>query len=413
MESLFQDVRYGIRVLLKNPGFTLVAVLTLALGIGANTSIFSLINAVMLKMLPVADPEQLVVVGDPTEVNSRSMGDPSVSMFSHPLFKDLRAGNQVFSGLLASGAAHNVRVNVGGTEIPGALPVLVSGNYFSVLGVNPILGRVLTLDDDTVPGASPVAVVSHQFWIDKLARNPNVVGQTININRNPFTIVGVAPPDFFGDTVGENQDIWIPITMQQQVIGGRAWLENYNASWLHCIGRLKPGVNIEQVRANLNVVLQQQVSGPLGAKLNKSDLGNLRKAKIQVSAGGGGFSELRGSFHEPLMLMMAIVGLVLVIACVNVANLLLARATARQKEIAVRLAIGAAPGRIIRQLLTESILLALAGGIVGVLIAQWATKGLLTLSGNPDLHASPDIRVLLFAAAVCLITGILFGLIPA
>ena len=415
MGTFLQDLRYALRMLRKNPAFTAVAVLTLALGIGANTAIFSLENAVMLKMLPVKNPGELVVVGDPTEVHSRRMGDPGVSVFSYPLFRDIRDGNSVFSGMLASGEAHRLRVtgdSIG--EISGnTTGVLVSGNYFSVLGVNALYGRVITPDDDSGPGAHPVAVVSYGFWKNKLGENPNIVGQTLRINNYPFTLVGVAPPGFYGDTVGDAQDLWVPVTMQEQVISGRKWLEDYNASWLHVIARLKPGVTAENAAANLNLLLQQLVSGPLKAKLSKDDLDNLKAAKVPVTAGGGGFSDLRGDFQQPLLLLMVIVALVLLIACVNVANLLLARASSRRKEFAVRVAIGAAPGRIVRQLLTESILLAFAGGALGFLLARWGTDALLKLSGNRDLEASPDLRVFIFTAAVCLLTGLLFGLIPA
>ena len=352
---------------------------------------------------------------DETEVHSHRMGDPGVKVFSYPLYRDFRDGSSVFSGMLASGEAHRLRVtgdSIG--EISGnTTGVLVSGNYFSVLGVNALYGRVITPDDDSGPGAHPVAVLSYNFWKNKLGENPNVVGQTLRINNYPFTVIGVAPPGFYGDTVGDAQDLWVPVTMQEQVISGRKWLEDYSASWLHVIARRKPGVTVENAAANLNLLLQQLVSGSLRAKLSKDDLDNLKAEKVPVSAGGGGFSDLRGDFQQPLLLLMVIVALVLVIACVNVANLLLARASSRRKEFAVRVAIGAAPGRIVRQLLTESILLAFAGGALGFLLARWGTDALLKLSRNNDLEASPDLRVFLFTAAVCLLTGVLFGLIPA
>ncbi|HEX3584742.1 MAG TPA: ABC transporter permease [Candidatus Angelobacter sp.] len=415
MGTFLQDLRYALRMLRKSPAFTAVAVITLALGIGANTAIFSLENAVMLKMLPVKNPGELVVVGDPTEVHGRHMGDPQVNEFSYPLYRDIRDGSSVFTGMLASGEAHRQRVtgdSIG--EISGnATGVLVSGNYFSVLGVNALYGRVITPDDDSAPGAHPVLVVSYGFWKNKLGESPSIVGQTLRINNYPFTVIGVAPPGFYGDTVGDAQDFWAPVTMQEQLINGRKWMEDYNASWLHVIARLKPGVTVEKAAANVNLILQQLVNGPLKAKLEKDDLANLKADKVPVSAGGGGFSDLRGDFQQPLLLLMIIVALVLVIACVNVANLLLARASSRRKEFAVRVAIGAAPGRIVRQLLTESILLAFAGGALGVLLARWGTYALLKLSGNDDLEASPDLRVFLFTAAVCILTGVLFGLIPA
>jgi predicted permease len=416
MGALLQDLQYALRMLRKSPAFTTVAVMTLALGIGANTAIFSLVNAVMLKMLPVKDPGQLVVVGDPLQVHSRSAGDPSVEIFSNPLYRDLRRNSQAFSGLLASGEVHRLRITSsdGASELAGnSTGVLVSGNYFSVLGVNALYGRVLTPEDDDAPGGHPVAVVSYGFWKDKMGENPAAVGQLVKINNYPFTIVGVTPPGFYGDTVGDAQSMWMPLAMQEQVLTGRKWLEDYEVSWLHLIGRLKSGTTMAQAAANLNVVLQQEVNGPLGAKLNKSDLDNLKQAKIEVCKGGGGFSDLRGDFREPLLLLMLFVALVLVIASVNVANLMLARASARQREIAVRMAIGATGARVVRQLLTESLALAAMGGTLGLLAAQWGTKALLRLSHNTELQASPDLRVFLFTAAVCLVTGILFGLIPA
>jgi predicted permease len=415
MGTLLQDLQYALRMLRKSPAFTAIAVMTLALGIGANTAIFSLVNAVMLKMLPVKAPGELVVVGDPTDVHRRSMGDPSVELFSYPLYRDISGGNSVFSGLLASGEVHRLHVTGGSAgEISGnATGVLVSGNYFGVLGVNALYGRVITPDDDSGTGAHPVVVMSYGFWKNKMGGNSNTVGQTVRVNNYPFTVIGVAPPGFYGDTVGDAQDFWLPVTMQEQVITGRKWLDTYNASWLHLIARLKPGVSVEKAAANVNLVVQQLVSGPLKAKLSKDDLGNLKASKVQVSAGGGGFSDLRGDFKQPLLLLMMIVALVLVIACVNVANLLLARAAVRQKEFAVRVAIGAAPGRVVRQLLTESVFLAFAGGALGLLLAHWGTRTLLQLSQNQDLEASPDLRVFVFTAGVCLLTGIFFGLIPA
>src|SRR4029077_3554508 len=250
------------------------------------------------------------------------------------------------------------------------------------LGVNALYGRVLTPDDDTAPGAHPVAVMSYSLWKNQFGQDLSVVGRTVHINDSAFTIVGVTPPGFFGDTVGDHQDLWAPATMQEQLIAGRKWLEDYEASWLHCIARLKPGVSIEQARANLNVTFQQLVNGPAGAKLSQDDREDLQQAKIQVSAGGGGFSQLRGHFQAPLFLLMGIVGLVLTIACVNVANLLLARAAARQREIAVRMAIGAAPWRVVGQWRTESVLLASPGGVLGLLIAHWGPAALLRLSHN-------------------------------
>ena len=413
METLLQDIRYGLRMLRKSPAFTLVAVITLALGIGANTAIFTLVNAILLKMLPVKDPSQLVVVGNPEHVHDRWVGSPAVEFFSVPLYRDLdNRSSEVFTGMLASGEVHRIRVQGHYGEITSnATGVLASGNYFSVLGVNALFGRVF--NEEGAKGSNPVAVLSYGFWTGKFGGNQEVIGQELLLNGHTYTVIGVAPPGFFGDTVGDAQDFWVPLSMQEQLIAGRSWLGNYSASWLHLIGRLRPGVSVNRAKAALNVTFQQLVNGPVGARFSRSDREELRQAKIEVSAGGRGLSELRGNFFEPLMLLSAMVGLVLLMACVNVANLLLARAAARAREFAVRAAIGAAPGRLFRQLLTESIVLAFAGGLLGLLVAHWATRALLSLSGNDQLEASPDLRVLAFTAATCLLTGILFGVIPA
>jgi predicted permease len=418
METLFQDIRFGLRMLRKSPAFTTVAVLTLALGIGANTAIFSLMNAVLLRMLPVKDPGELVVIGDPTQVNRHSTGTPQVDILSYPLYRDLRDHTSAFSGVLASGNVHRIQVSMADSDITNdAVGALVSGNYFSVLGVNALIGRTLTAEDDDAKGKHPVVVISFDFWRRKLSQNPNIVGQTVRLNNYPYTIVGVAAPGFFGDTVGETQDFWIPLMMQEQVMPGRSYLENPNVSWLLAIARLKPGISVAQAGAEVNVVFQQYVQGPIGQTLEAGDRQALRKCSIEVAPGGRGFSYLRGNFHGPLVLLMCIVGLVLLIACVNVANLLLARATVRQKEIAIRLSMGAARSRLVRQLLTESLLLAFAGGVCGLLIAHWGTRLLLTLrlgaSGADNLDARPDLRVLAFTAGVCMLTGLLFGLVPA
>jgi predicted permease len=419
MGTFLQDIRYALRILRKNPAFTAVAVLTLALGIGANTAIFSLINAVLLKSLAVQDPQQLVIVSDPAMANSRSIGTPRTDIYSYPLYRDLRDGNNVFSGMAASGQEHRVAVEAPGSGVvtEDATVNLVSGSYFSVLGVSPFRGRSLVPEDDRAKSSNPVAVVSYEFWIRKLAENPAVIGQTVRLNKYPYVIIGIAAPGFFGDTVGEKQDFWVPVSMQPQMMPGRPWLDDIHASWLRVMARLKPGVSRSQAEANLDVLFQQWLQGPQGRSLDPGDQQGLKQQKISVVPGGGGFSGLRPEFSRPLLLLMAIVGLVLLIACVNVANLMLARANSRQREIAVRLAIGASPAHLIRQLLTESALLAFAGGLAGLLVAHWGTASLLKLSlsarATEGLRVSPDWRVLAFTACVCLVTGLLFGLAPA
>jgi predicted permease len=418
INGLLQDVRYALRQLRKNPGFTTVAVLTLALGIGANTAIFTVVNALLLKMLPVKDPQELVVVGNPTDPNRVSNGTPSTEVFSYPLYKELRDGNSVFSGLSAAASHHRIEVQAGQGETldPKITGRLVSGNYFTVLGLKPAAGRLFFDSDDTAENANPVVVLSYGYWQRRFALSPSIIGKDIRLNGYPFTVVGVAPARFDGDVVGEQMSLFVPLSMQPEIVRGRHWLNSGNNSWLLLLGRLKPGTTPSQAEADLNVVFQRAARGSYGAALSSDDRKAIidRQMKVPVFAGGGGVSDLRADYRVPLLLLMGIVGLVLLIACVNVANLLLARASTRNKEIAVRMAIGADSGRLLRQLLTESILLALLGGIAGSLLSVWGVRLLVGLFGSDtDLPLFPDGRVLGFTIAVSLLTGILFGLVPA
>jgi predicted permease len=416
MSTLTQDLRYGIRQLRKSPGFTAIAVVTLALGIGANTAIFTVVNALLLKMLPVKDPQRLVVVGDPANPNERSNGTPRTDVFSYPLYKQLRDQNSVFTGLCAAANDHHIEVEtdqgaIFDEKITGRM---VSGNYFDVLGLQPATGRLFKDSDDTAESANPVAVLGYSYWQRKFAASPQVIGQAIRLDGYPFTIVGVAPEGFEGDVVGEQMSVFIPLSMQPQVVRGRHWRNAANTSWLSLIGRLKPGVTSSQAEANLNVVFQQAQKADYGAMLSSDDRNAIHDLRISVVAGGGGLSDLRASYRIPLLLLMGIVGLVLLIACVNVANLLLARASARTREIAVRLAIGASARRVLQQLLTESILLAIVGGVAGSLLAILGVRILVnTFDASANLPLVPDWRVLGFTALVVLLTGVLFGLVPA
>ncbi len=425
LEVLVRDVRYGARTLRHNPGFTATIIATLALGIGANTAIFSLINAVMLRRLPVAAPEQLVSVGDPSRTGSLSNGSPAIDVFSYPLYKKLRERNQVFTDVLASGRTGRLDVSVDGfrkaENSPGgetARGRLVSGNYFDVLGVRPLLGRTFGPEEDRAAGASPVVVISYNYWRTRFDGNAGILGKQIRINGTPLTIIGVGPRDFFGDAVGVSTDVWIPMMMQAQVNPGTSYLDKTSTSWLLLLGRLKPGVSVTQARASLNVLVQNLFKEAEGASISEGRLREIREMKLQVEPGARGFSALRKRFSQPLLILMGLVGMVLLIACTNVANLLLARASNRQKEIGMRLTLGASRFRLIRQLLTESLLLAALGGAAGILLAWWGADVLLRLaSADPGaplpLDVRPDPSTILFTAAAAIATGFLFGLVPA
>jgi len=408
VEAFIHDVRYAFRLMRRNRGFTAVAAITLALGIGANTAIFSLVDAVLLKTLPVDDPSRLVVLDKITPRGTKQN-------ISNPLFERLRDQTQIFSGVFAAldGTYNYEIVGPAPARVRVQAPLqLVSGEYFSVLGVSPLMGRMLTPDDNRVGDAASVAVMSHEFWQRRFDRDPNVIGQSLIVKGQTVTIVGVAPPGFFGESVGRAPSLWLPLAIQPRY--DRSLLSDPNVGWLRVMARLRPEVDEQQASAALTTVVTQILREPGSDGKPVRWLGIDR---IEVSAGGRGLADFRERFSRPLRILTGIVGLVLLIACANVSNLLLARAAGRQREIAVRLAIGAARRRLLTQLLTEGALLAALGGTLGILLAWWGSNGLLRLASSDTspipIDVTPNLRLLAFTVAVSLVTVVVFGLAPA
>ena len=418
MDTLLQDLRYGARVLIKNPGFTVVAVLTLALGLGANTAIFSLTDQILLRLLPVDKPEELVVLRSPGPKNGRvwADGDGSAS-FAYPFYKDLRDKDSVFAGLLARFAVSLSVAGEGQTE--RANGELVSGNYFDVLGVRPAMGRVFADDDNRVPGGHPLVVLSYGYWTRHFGADAGILNKTLIVNGVSMTVVGVARAGFNGVQVGQTPDMFIPITMKAQMTPNWDGLNDQRDYWLAIIGRLKPGVSREQAESAVAPVYSQVIEEelPLLGNLSESSKQRFRDKKLLLDSGSRGRPILQHDAKEPLLVLMGMVGLVLLIACANVANLLMARGAARQREIAIRMAVGAGRMRLVRQFLVESLTLSLIGGAVGLLVASWTINllvGAIPESiGAVGLSASLDFRLLVFTMTLSVLTGLLFGLLPA
>ena len=416
---MLSDVRFALRTLRKSPVFTAVAVLSLALGIGANTAIFSLVDQILLRLLPVKDPSQLVLL---TMKGFHYGGNWGYNALSYPMYKDFSENNTVFSGMFCR---FENRVSLGfegHTERTAA--ELVSGTYFPVLGVGAALGRTFTPDDDRVPGGHPVMVLSYEFWKTRFAADPHVLGKTVLMNGHSFTIIGVGERGFDGVELGFSTQVFIPLMMVAQAIpynDASSFLTNRRQRWVNAFGRLKPGVSATQAKAALQpffhgmleMEVQQEAFNNASAEVRQRFLQNI----IDVLPGSQGRPYFRRQLTTPLWVLMALTAGVLLIACANVASLLIARATSRQKEIAIRLAIGAGRFRIVRQLLVESLLLSSGGGILGLVLAL-VTDRLLLVFLPPDttslkLSTAPDLRILLFTAAVALVTGTLFGFVPA
>jgi putative ABC transport system permease protein len=418
-----QDARYAVRSLVEHRVFSLVVLLTLAIGIGANTAIFSVVDALLLRTLPVPHPEQLVTIGNPAGTGTFAQGSESVDVFSNPIYTDLRDRNDVFSGTYAIGQLGTADMfaqenRTSGDRVPEH-PVgrFVTGNYFDVLQVHARIGRTFTGAEDTAPNADPFVVISDAYWQRRFAGDPGVVGRRISINGAALTIVGVMPPTFSGDIVGGHTDLWVPMMMLPALTGSPARLTDRSTSWLLFMGRLAPGKTLAQAEQAVRGVIAQSL------KTNMSDSNwtrferNLRTDPIKVGEGSHGFSSVRSVFGPAILIMLAAVAVVLLVVCANVANLMLARAAARAREISVRLALGASRARLVQQLLTESVLIAAVAAVLGLAFASWGTRAMLVVAAQGrapiPLDARLDARVLGYTCALTLVTAILFGLLPA
>lgn len=418
MQAIFEDIRYALRQFRKVPGFTATAVLTLALGIGATTAIFTLVNAVLLKSLPVAKPSELWRVGDTENCCINGGMQDDWSLFSYDQYKMFRDNNPDFlqMGAFQSGA-NQVSVRRQGSDHPAEsfISQIVSGNAFETFGINAYAGRLLQPSDDQ-QGAAPVVVMSYRTWQQKFGQDASVVGSSFIINGQPYTVIGVTPPGYYGERLtSDPASFWFPISSEPQIDGVMTVRDRPDLQWLNIIGRIKPGANIKQMETKMQVQLRQWLLSP-ASKLEERDKGLVPKQTLHLAPGGGGVQRMRDEYQDGLHLLMWISSFVLLIACANLANLMLVRATTRKLQTSVRSALGAPRTRLVRQALTESVVLAVIGGAVSLAFAYGGTKLILHLAFQKSyvpIHATPSLPVLLFAFGVSLLTGVLFGVAPA
>ena len=417
LEARWRDLRYALRTLRRNPGFTTIAVATLALGIGANTAIFTLLDQVLLRLLPVKAPQQLVLLTMKGKHYGSNWGGNAIS---YPMYRDFKDHNEVFSGMFCRFPLQVSVTFSGQSELADA--ELVSGTYFDVLGVGAAAGTLFTPEVDRVANGAPVAVLSYDYWRTRFAMDKQIVGKTLTVNAHVLTVIGVAQAGFDGVELGHTSRIFIPVMMEPQMMPlNDDMLTNRRNRWVNAFGRLKAGVTREEAKASLqpfmHSMLEMEVKEAAFSHASTYAREQFLKCWIEVLPGSQGRSEARQELGAPLWLLMASTGMVLLIACANIANLLLAKATGRQKEIAVRLAIGAGRGQIVGQLLVETLLLAGMGGLIGLVIAYWADNALMAIylpdTSHMKLATLPDMRILLFTFGVAVVTGMIFGLVPA
>ena len=418
VETGFRDFKYALRTMRRSPGFAAVAALTLALGIGANTAIFTLLDQVLLRLLPVKNPSELVLLTMRGRHYGNNWGGNAIS---YPMYRDFQDHNEVFSGMFCRFPIAAALTLGGQSERIQA--ELVSGTYFPVLGVSTVIGRAFTPEDDKVPNGHPLVMLTYAFWKQRFGGDPQIVGKKVLVNNHEMTIIGVTQPGFDGVELGNTTQIFVPLMQEQQmIIGPMKMLTDRRSRWVNAFGRLKPGITRDRAKASLqpfmHSMLENEVREAAFHNASAYDREQFLKCWIDVLPGSQGRSYLRQGLSTPLWVLMATTGMVLLIACANIANLLLARSTGRQKEIAVRLAIGASRGRIISQLLVETLSLSAVGALLGLALAFWADKALLAVylpsdSNDLKLSTAPDLRILLFTLVVTVLTGLVFGLVPA
>ncbi|MBV8207812.1 MAG: ABC transporter permease [Acidobacteria bacterium] len=420
MTTLLQEFRQALRQFRNSPGFAITAILTIALGVGANTAVFMLVHSVMLKSLPVAQPSQLYRVGDSDNCCVWGGMEDDWSLFSHAQYQYFRDHTPAFQDLAAVESWSSIRISVrpAHSQAPAesSSAEWVSGNYFRTLGIPSLLGRTLAPADD-IPSAAPVAVLSYRAWQRRFAGNPSIVGSSLDINGKPFTVVGVAPPGFFGDRIAADPaEFWLPLSTEPLLRDDRSLLKDENIYWLYVIGRLPPEAKPAAVEAELNVELRQWLMA--ASRLTTQQRSEISKQKLRLEPGGIGIAQMQSEFKQGLYLLTAASALVLLIACANLANLLLARAAARRQQLAIRTALGASRLRLVRSTLVESVALSVAGGAAGLLFAFFGARAMVRIVFDParafvPISTNPSAPVLLFALAVSIATGLLFGVLPA